>query len=729
MKNLASTSRRIAPGLPSSGSDLPAGSAFRFVLPLVVATSAHAAGMAAASADASDPGPAPARIEAVSTVISVDAAATVNTFRPADVFGVNLVPYVDRADYAQVAAKQQAAGGVMMRYPSGIANDFHWNGTGRFDAHGWWTPDRSQYSPGFQGFQSHRGTTSHYGRPSLVTDGKPETCWLSLADAAAPEAQWVYVDLGGVKTADAVSILWGTPWATRFTVQYWRPTAANQWAPYAHTADEWTNTTADRVAGDGGFQRVAFQPVASRYFRLLLSASSAKPAQYAIAEFGVLNGTNQLTTNTHTMSLDKADGMWKPDQSWTVASSADPACAKEQTFSFDFESFMAHVRKLSPRASPILTINCGGATPQEAAAWVHYANRVRRYGIKYWEIGNEMNGSWETGGPLSAGEYARRYLAFYDAMKTEDPGIVIAGPGASDAAAVSGDYDGKTYLEAFVDRLALAGRAGCAEAIDFHWYPFFMNDNRRTTWDTVTQMSALPARMDQWFLHHPQRSTVPLWLSEFNSGAGTPFSTSIENGLWLANTLGEYLRAFGSRGLASYWTVLHPANASLNLAGGDQSFFQLEKNAWQYQERPVYWAMWLMAAHWAIPGDASVHRLVRASCDPPRLSVYANLRPDGSLALLVLNRDLVETCRTRLELRGFSPANQARRWTFDASHYAWSTNAPPYHADPDRAPARDELKGIGPVFKHAFPPGSITVLEFTDRSRPGRSGAATRAKP
>ena len=663
----------------------------------------------------------------------MDADVTVNTFRPVTIFGVNLVPYVDKADFARVQRKLQAIGNGFVRYPSGIADDVHWNGTGSFNAKGWWVPDDTRYSPGFQGFESCRGTTSHYGRPSLTTDGDLNTHWLSNANTDAPDAQWLYVDLGRPQTADAVAIAWGMPYATRFTVQYWKSTSINQWAPYSHTANDWVGTTASRVTGKGGTQRVSFQPVASRYFRILMTASSAMPAQYSIAELYVFNGATQLTSNKETMTQSKADQMYKPDQSWTVASSTDPACSKESVYSFDFESFMAYIKGLSPQVSPLITINCGGATPQEAAAWVHYANKVKEYGIKYWEIGNEMNGSWETGGPMSAREYARQYLAFYDAMKAEDPTIVIAGPGASDAAATSNDSDGKTFIQAFIDHLAEVRKAGCVEAVDFHWYPFFMNTDRARTWSTVAQLSALPARMEDWLVNHPKRSTVPLLLTEFNSGAGTPFSTSIENGLWLTDTIGEFIRGFGSRGSASYWTALHPADASFNLAGGDQSYFQLEKNPWQYQERPTYWAMMMMAAYWAIPGDASVHALVQASSDKAQLSVYANRRPDDILSLLVVNRDLARSYDAGMDIRHFVPNVEARRWTFDSSNYAWSTNSQPYHADPDKPPTLATETGVGPSFRHSFPPGSITVFQFTDRTtplKPGKvAGAASSGSP
>ncbi|MDX2682608.1 hypothetical protein PV333_41195 [Streptomyces sp. NY05-11A] len=46
-------------------------------------------------------------------------------------------------------------------------------------------------------------------------------------------------------------------------------------------------------------------------------------------------------------------------------------------------------------AQPVITVNYGSGTPDEAAAWVRYANITKGYGIKYWEVGNEVPGNRE----------------------------------------------------------------------------------------------------------------------------------------------------------------------------------------------------------------------------------------------------------------------------------------------------------------------------------------------
>jgi hypothetical protein len=68
-----------------------------------------------------------------------------------------------------------------------------------------------------------------------------------------------------------------------------------------------------------------------------------------------------------------------------------------------------------------------------AAAWVHYANKVKRYGVKFWEVGNESwlnNETWTNA--ISPSTYAADLLEFARRMKAEDPSIQIDANGNSD---------------------------------------------------------------------------------------------------------------------------------------------------------------------------------------------------------------------------------------------------------------------------------------------------------
>jgi hypothetical protein len=69
----------------------------------------------------------------------------------------------------------------------------------------------------------------------------------------------------------------------------------------------------------------------------------------------------------------------------------------------DFDQFMGTVKAIG--AQPILIANYGTGTPQEAAAWVQYANITKGYGVKYWEIGNEQYGDGIYGTDWEANDY------------------------------------------------------------------------------------------------------------------------------------------------------------------------------------------------------------------------------------------------------------------------------------------------------------------------------------
>ena len=92
---------------------------------------------------------------------------------------------------------------------------------------------------------------------------------------------------------------------------------------------------------------------------------------------------------------------------------------------------------------PLLVVNDGSGTPEEAARWVAYCNepetglqgqkravngRSKPYAVKYLGIGNEVWGAWQIG-TTSVEEYTRRLLRFIKAMKAVDPTIKLVAVG------------------------------------------------------------------------------------------------------------------------------------------------------------------------------------------------------------------------------------------------------------------------------------------------------------
>lgn len=87
----------------------------------------------------------------------------------------------------------------------------------------------------------------------------------------------------------------------------------------------------------------------------------------------------------------------------------------------------------------LICVNAGDGTPEEAAAWVEYCNggsdtpmgrlraahgHPRPWGIRYWEVGNELYGRWQMNWTTPGGN-ADRYLRFARAMRAADPSILL----------------------------------------------------------------------------------------------------------------------------------------------------------------------------------------------------------------------------------------------------------------------------------------------------------------
>jgi hypothetical protein len=104
------------------------------------------------------------------------------------------------------------------------------------------------------------------------------------------------------------------------------------------------------------------------------------------------------------------------------------------------------------------------------------------------------------------------------------------------------------------------------------------------------------------------------------------------------------------------------------------------------------------------------------------LATYADLRPDGSLSLLVVNQDPVNAVATTIGLGSFAPAGTADVWTFDGTNYTWETTAVPYHAAPDLPPTHDLTCGASSSTPFTFAPASITVIRFVSPGTDGGTG-------
>ncbi len=139
---------------------------------------------------------------------------------------------------------------------------------------------------------------------------------------------------------------------------------------------------------------------------------------------------------------------------------------------FGTDEFVKFCRKVN--AEPYFVVNCGDGDMREARDWVEYcngarntalANLRRKHGfdaphqIKYWGIGNEVDGEWQVG-YKTPHEYARAYKEFAKVMRWVDPSISLL------ASAVS------SWRAEFVERinLLLDQAADYIDYLAIHWY-------------------------------------------------------------------------------------------------------------------------------------------------------------------------------------------------------------------------------------------------------------------
>ena len=194
--------------------------------------------------------------------------------------------------------------------------------------------------------------------------------------------------------------------------------------------------------------------------------------------------------------------------------------------------------------SIVVNVEERGATIEEAAAWVEYANGpptstwgARRaelgnpapFGVRFWELGNEIWGNWVRG-HTDAETYARNYLRYQTAMKAVDPSIKLIAVGDNDM-----DWN-RTVLK-------LAGPQ--IDYLSIHQY-YGLRDMR----DDTLNLMARPLLYERFYQEVAAvlRELVPgreikLAIDEWNTSLPVPRQHSIESALYAARLMNVFERS------------------------------------------------------------------------------------------------------------------------------------------------------------------------------------------
>ena len=389
------------------------------------------------------------------------------------------------------------------------------------------------------------------------------------------------------------------------------------------------------------------------------------------------------------------------------------------TWATNFEDFSS-IAVPNTGGQCFITANYGTGTPAQAAAWVRYSNITKGRGFKYWEIGNEVYGTWERDAHARANDpviYATQFAEYYKQMKAVDPTIkvgAVSTPGEDGYAnypdeVVTNPRTGAKHSGWTAVMLStMAGLGVTPDYIIYHRYPQYIKECDftlligNTSW--YSDMADLRQQLKDYL--GSANTKVQIMCTENNSDAGTEGKQmcSIVNALFMADTFGTVLQTECSSYM--WWDWINGQSTK-----GDQG-------SWLYgwrpygdegivspdftQTYPVFYAEQLFNL-FAAAGDS----VIPVTSSYGLLSAYATKRADGSVRLMVVNKHSTQQIATQFAFTGFSPTGPATLYQYGIAQDNLAKNGKP------QVIATSTIKSWPTLTTLSFPPYSISVIVLT----------------
>jgi len=453
------------------------------------------------------------------------------------------------------------------------------------------------------------------------------------------------------------------------------------------------------------------------------------------------------------------------------------------TWASGFNKFADLITGISAQA--FVTVNYGTGTPEEAAAWVAYANaatsstvaigtdsksynwqnagtwaalraasalatddgmnflrrgRSAGYALKYWEIGNENYGTWETDEQSSKNDgyvYATRAKDYIAKMKAVDPTIkigVVVVPSETDYAnghtshpatnpRTSVAYNGWTP----VVLTTLKSLGVTPDFIIYHRYEQApaadQPGNPESDANLLQKAKTWPddatvLRRQLTDYLGTSGANVEILVTENNSVYAKPGkqTTSLVNALYHADSVGQLMQTEINSLL--WWDLRNSQdsgnNNSSSLYGwrnyGDYGILSTPSTGGStsyYDTYPTYYAMKLLAK-FARHGDT----VVAATSNNSLLTVFA-AKSGGNLNLLVINKDPATTLTGSIALTGYAPPAAANVYSYGKTQ---DDAARTGSGSADIASTTMAISGA--TFSTTFAPYSLTVISLDPAATP-----------
>jgi hypothetical protein len=676
-------------------------------------------------------------------LVTIDlAAGPVNVFTPNDAFGAALdgtpAGVVDQLYTVHNVAAMKRAGLRPVTYSlrTELAIEaWHWSEEGEWSdaAHkqGYWTSSdhpKRRVLTGWGYILPRRGDSIDQANDdgySRLDDGDPTTFWKSnpYLDASythqPARPQWVVVALKDSQPISAVRIGWARPFASRFRVQYW--TSVDPYDDYGHWASFPLGTVTDGHGGDAVIP-LASAPIKVRYVRILLEQSSglAPPELndprdamgYAIGEIGlgvIAPNGRFVDAIRHVRSGSEQTTIYvSSTDPWHRAGDRDPG-VEQPGFDRLYASGVTNGLPLMVPVGPLYD------TPENAAAEIRFL-KSRGYPVRQVEIGMEPDGQ-----NITPDDFADLYLQFASAVRSANPEIVVGGPSLQEAAGSTWLDDTKdhSWVRRFLSVLDARGRRADLGFFSFEQYSFDVLcgplERKLLAEDGILRGEVGALRTAG------VPSTIPWVITEYGFSAFSGRAeVELPSALFNADLVAQFL-TLGGHGayLLGYGPdrMFKPDQACAGY--GELMLFGENHFGQTVWPTPSFWGANLLAKDWAQPGD-SPHDLYRASVQlagsdsQDWVVAYPVKRPDGRLAILLINRDPVHAHQVRLALRLKAsaplvyPSGPFDIVQYGPAQYLWRAAGSAGHPIRNEPPLRFSL----PTGLASLPPYSITVVKM-----------------
>ena len=314
----------------------------------------------------------------------------------------------------------------------------------------------------------------------------------------------------------------------------------------------------------------------------------------------------------------------------------------------DTDEFLEFCKKTG--TTPMITVNFGTGTADEAAEWVKHVNITKKAGVKYWEIGNELYGSWHAN-HCSAEEYGKRAAEFITKMKAVDPSILV-----TVVWVLEGDWN-KGVFEYTKD---------LADGVIVHHYPQHAGEENDA--GLLAAPSSLneiiPAVRKQLADYGTAGKKYQIWLTEWNSVdfKPGPQTLGMVNALFVADYLG--VLALNDVDQADYWDV----HNDMTEQGGDYGYLsRTGAPDGDNVPRPSYWAF-------KIASESLRGKVLESKTGREDVTSYLTEK-DGKKTLMLINKLPKTKVDATVSIPGFVGKAALKQLTKDNSKKGYGSQA------------------------------------------------------